>query len=130
MAPPAAHHVEEMAAGGQGLRVETAERGDGAVVDVDDAARLAIELRVWRLVVPVVGRRREQAVAANRIDYEASRVRSAMTPAPVRSAPSAAMTTTSGRAAPSNTGARPTATTVSANAATAPAPAISSQRRS
>jgi hypothetical protein len=46
MATPAAHEVEQRLAGRQDLGVQAAERGDGAVVDVDDPARMEIELLV------------------------------------------------------------------------------------
>ena len=63
MAAPAAHQIEQPAAGRQHRRVEPAERGDGAVVDVDDLAGREVETVVGRLVVARVRRGRQHAVA-------------------------------------------------------------------
>jgi hypothetical protein len=46
MAAPAAHEVEQRLAGRQHLGVQVPERGDGAVVDVNDPARVQIKLLV------------------------------------------------------------------------------------
>jgi hypothetical protein len=46
MAAPTAHEVEQRLAGRQDLGVQALERGDGTVVDVDDPARVQIELLV------------------------------------------------------------------------------------
>ena len=42
-------------------------RGDGTVVDVDDLARKAVERGVGRFVLPLVGVRRKQPIAARRL---------------------------------------------------------------
>ena len=76
VAAPAAHQIEEPPAGGQDLRVETAERGDRAVVDVDDLARDVVEPLVRRLVVPRVRGRREETVAADLVHHGAPSVTS------------------------------------------------------
>jgi hypothetical protein len=46
MTAPAAHEVEQRRAGRQDLGVQAPERGDGAIVDVNDPARMEIELLV------------------------------------------------------------------------------------
>src|SRR5581483_4500879 len=65
MAAPAAHEIEQPAAAREDVGVETAESGDGAVVDVDHLARWSVELRVGRLVVPRVRGGGEEPVARN-----------------------------------------------------------------
>jgi len=63
VAAPAAHQIEQAAARRKNLGVQAAERGDRAVVDVDDLARNDIEAIVRRLVVTREGDRRQQTVA-------------------------------------------------------------------
>src|SRR5205085_8726897 len=58
VATPATHQIEEGAARRQYLGVQPLERGDRAVVDVDDLAREGIEAIVRRVVVPLEGRGR------------------------------------------------------------------------
>ena len=67
VAAPAAHQIEQAAAGRQHAGVERAERGDRAVVDVHDLARHQIEALVRRFVLARVREGREQAVSGGRI---------------------------------------------------------------
>src|SRR5206468_7317621 len=62
VAAPAAHQIEHSPPRGQQLGVQAAERGNCSLVDVDDLARKAVELVVWRFVVSRVGLGRKQIV--------------------------------------------------------------------
>ena len=67
VAAPAAHQIEQAAARRKHLGIQAPERGDRAVVDVDDLARNDIEAIVRRLVVTREGDRRQQTVAGGRL---------------------------------------------------------------
>src|SRR5207245_10790284 len=86
MTAPTAHQIEEAATGRQNLGVQLPERGDRAVVDVDDLARNDVEAIVRRLVVPRERQGQEQAVPGGSVhaSYDAPHDPAGL---PTRSAP-------------------------------------------
>jgi len=60
---PATHQVEKLPAGGQHLGIQPSQRGDRPVVDMDDLARVAVELRVRRFIVARVCGGRKQTIS-------------------------------------------------------------------
>src|SRR3989441_12876484 len=74
MAAPAGHQIQQSPARRHHLRIQPAEGGDGALVDVDDLARGRVEPLVRRLVVPLVGGGRKHPVAPNALRDHAAPV--------------------------------------------------------
>ena len=80
VAAPATHQIQEGAARRQHLGVQSPERGDRPVVDVDNLARERIEAIVRRVVVPLEGRGRKHAVAPEGLGPHAAPVNVPRTP--------------------------------------------------